>query len=248
MATCTIFEDVKKRLSSKCEKMMIEADTKMNEPCETEDDVITLMALEKGYAYLSSCKAFADKPETFGRVEGTPIDYITAAPDASVLMVNDLWATLSAYIMDELMCAQEAQDVAWRKASMTEEERKVLITEEEQEANWEAITQWEQTISFLHRFFDFVYNPNAFARVKESSMDENSEKGKNQYLDLTSCGVSIDNVCKTLISELSDALAMDEHHGDIKDISDDIKCLSYVQTVRDFAIREFTRCKGERNA
>ena len=240
MATCTIFEDVKKRLSSKCEKMMIEADTKMNEPCETEDDVITLMALEKGYAYLSICKAFAYKPETFGRVEGTPLDYITAAtPDASVVMVNELCDTLSAYIMDELMRSQDEQEVAWHK---------VLIPEEEQEANSEVLTQLGQAISFLRRFFDFVVNPNAFARVKESSMDETSEKGKNQYLDLTSCGVSIDQACKTLISELSDALAMDEHRGCAKDVSDDIKCLSYVQTVRDFAIREFTRCKGERNA
>lgn len=240
MATCTIFEDVKKRLSSKCEKMMIEADTKMNEPCKTEDDVITLMALETGYDYLSSCKAFADKPETFGLVEGTPLDYITAAtPSASVVMVNELCDTLSAYIMDELMRSQDEQEVAWRKASMIEEEP---------EANSDTLTQWEQTISFLRRFFDFVVNPNAFAIVKESSMDENSEKGKNQYLDLTSCGVSIDNVCKTLISELSDALAMDEQGGSFKEVSDDIQCLSYVQTVRDFAIREFTRCKGERNA
>ena len=79
-------------------------------------------------------------------------------------------------------------------------------------------------------------------------MNETAEKGKNRYLDLTSCGVSIDKACKTLISELSDALAMDEHNGDFKDISDDIQCLSYVQTVRDFAIREFIRCKEERNA
>ena len=179
MATCTIFEDVKKRLSSKCEKIMIEADTKMNEPCETEDDVITLMALEKGYAYLSICKAFAYKPETFGRVEGTPLDYITAStPDASVVMVNELCDTLSAYIMDELMRSQDEQEVAWHK---------VLIPEEEQEANSEVLTQLGQAISFLRRFFDFVVNPNAFARVKESSMDENTEKGKNQYLDLTSC-------------------------------------------------------------
>lgn len=222
MATCTIFEDVKKRLSSTCEKLMIEADEKMNEPRKTEDDVTTLMALDKGYSYLSICKAFADKPETFGRVEGTPIDYITDAPEAGVVMVNELCATLSAYIMDELMRSQD---------------------EKEQEANSEALAQWEKTISFLHRFFDFVYNPNAFARVKESSMDETAEKGKNQYLDLTSCGVSIDKACKTLISDLSDALAMDEHNGDIKDISDDIKCLSYVQTVRNFAIQEFIKRK-----
>lgn len=79
-------------------------------------------------------------------------------------------------------------------------------------------------------------------------MNENDVKGKNQYLDLTSCGANIDKVCKTLISELSDALAMDEQGGSFKEVSDDIQCLSYVQTVRDFAIREFTRCKGERNA
>ena len=79
-------------------------------------------------------------------------------------------------------------------------------------------------------------------------MNENSVKGTDQYLDLTSCGASIDKVCKTLISELSDTLAMDEYQGCAQDISDDIQCLSYVQTVRDFAIREFIRCKGERNA
>lgn len=79
-------------------------------------------------------------------------------------------------------------------------------------------------------------------------MNENDVKGKDQYLDLTSCGASIDKVCKTLVSDLSDALAMDEQGGSFKEVSDDIQCLSYVQTVRDFAIREFTRCKGERNA
>ena len=84
-------------------------------------------------------------------------------------------------------------------------------------------------------------------------MNENDVKGKDQYLDLTSCGASIDKVCRTLISELSDALAMDaramdEQGRSFKEVSDDIQCLSYVQTVRDFSIREFTRCKGERNA
>jgi len=74
-------------------------------------------------------------------------------------------------------------------------------------------------------------------------MDENAINVKNPYIDLTYCGVSIDRACKTLISELSDALAMDEHRVNTKYVSYDIKCLSYVQTVRDFASQELINRK-----
>ena len=65
----------------------------------------------------------------------------------------------------------------------------------------------------------------------------------NEYVDLVCCEVSIEKICKTLISELSDALAMDEDLGSAQDISNDIKCLSYVKTVKDFAIVEFNKRK-----
>ena len=64
-------------------------------------------------------------------------------------------------------------------------------------------------------------------------------------LDLVSCQYLIDELCANLISRLGDQLAHDEHLTASRHVSNDIRSLSYVQSVRELVKEEFDKSMTE---
>ena len=64
-------------------------------------------------------------------------------------------------------------------------------------------------------------------------------------LDLVSCQYLIDELCANLISRLGDQLAYDEHLAVSRHVSNDIRSLSYVQSVRELVKEEFDKSMTE---
>ena len=64
-------------------------------------------------------------------------------------------------------------------------------------------------------------------------------------LDLVSCNYLIDKTCSNLISRLADRLVLDEHMADNSQVLNDIRCLSFVQTMRDLTRVEFDKSMTE---
>ena len=222
-----IKEMVKTDLEDLYDDILLVINNATSKPQESMNDVMICVDEQTLRSYIDSCREYIRHPKNFYKVPSYEVTEYFKADDPILVEFRDKFISLIKKLVDNI-----------------NEDEKTC----EETNNWRKLEDLGYAMSYLDGCEEFVSNPNAFAMVKESSMNETAEKGKNQYLDLTSCGVSIDKACKTLISELSDALAMDEQGGSFKEVSDDIQCLSYVQTVRDFAIREFTRCKGERNA
>ena len=64
-------------------------------------------------------------------------------------------------------------------------------------------------------------------------------------LDLVFCQYLIDELCANLISRLGDQLAYDEHRAVSRHVSNDIRSLSYVRSVRELVKEEFDKSMTE---